>query len=103
VDVGVANTGWLPTSVTARASKEQLVRPIVAEVAGEGVSVVGGPARQQLAQLEGRAATRFTFFHDGTPDRLLATWVVRAEPGAEVAVTVRHDRAGTATATITLA
>jgi hypothetical protein len=94
VEVGVANTGWLPTYVSARAQKENQVLPIVAELQGIGATVVGGPARVQLGQLEGRAATRFTRAHDGTPDRVLATWVVRAEPGTTLSVTVTHERAG---------
>ena len=47
VEVGVANTGWLPTYVSVRARKENLVLPIVAELGGDGVAVVGGPARIQ--------------------------------------------------------
>ena len=35
------------------ARKDDLSRPIVAEVGGEGVDVVGGPARRQLGQLAG--------------------------------------------------
>ena len=45
IEVGIANTGWLPTHVSARGAKDHLARPIVAEVTGEGVTVVGGPAR----------------------------------------------------------
>ncbi len=100
VEVGIANTGWLPTYVSARAKKQDLVRPIVAELTG--ASVVGGPARQQLGQLEGRAAARFTEWHDGTPNRVLASWVVRAEAGAEVVASVRHDRAGAVQVTVRL-
>ena len=61
-----------------------------------GATVVGGPARQQLGQLDGRAAARFRFWHDGTPDRLLVTWIVEAAVGTEVELTARHDRAGAA-------
>jgi Zinc carboxypeptidase len=96
VEVGVANTGWLPTYVSARAQKENHVLPIVAELQGTGATVVGGPARVQLGQLEGRAMTRFSRGHDGTPDRVLATWVVQAEPGTTLSVTVSHERAGRA-------
>jgi hypothetical protein len=45
---------------------------------------------------------RFTDGLDGTPDRLLASWVVRAADGASVAISVRHDRAGAASAEVTL-
>ena len=33
-------------------------------------------------------------WHDGTPDRVLATWVVRAAAGTTVDVVARHERAG---------
>lgn len=102
VEVGVANTGWLPTQISERATKQELVRPVTVEVDGVGVEVVGGSARQQLGQLAGRAAMRFSGTNDGTPDRALATWVVRASRGAEVGVVVRHPRAGEAVGTLLL-
>ncbi|HEX7135996.1 MAG TPA: M14 family metallopeptidase [Iamia sp.] len=102
VEAGVANTGWLPTDVSARARKNDMVRPALVELTGEGATVVGGPARQKLGQLDGRAALRFADGHDGTPDRSLATWVVEADPGTEVTVAAWHARAGRAEATLTL-
>ena len=86
--------------MTARARAVDLVRPIVAELTG--ATVVGGPARQRLGQLEGRAALRFRESHDGTPDRALVTWIVEAAPGTEVTVTARHDRAGQITRALVL-
>jgi hypothetical protein len=100
VELGVANTGWLPTDVTARARKQHLVRPVIAELTG--ATVVGGPARQQLGQLDGRAAARFRLWHDGTPDRLLVTWIVEAPAGTDVELCARHDRAGVARTALTL-
>jgi hypothetical protein len=97
VEVGVANTGFLPTYVTEWARKRELVRPIVAEITGAdgaAIDVVGGPARVQLGQLEGRAAARFHRRNDGTPDRTLVSWVVRAAAGTSVTVTAKHDRSG---------
>lgn len=102
VEVGLANTGWLPTDVSARARKAEMVRPLVAEVGGDGVEVVGGPARVTLGQLDGRAALRFAAGHDGTPDRVLATWVVTAPPGTEARVAAWHPRAGRVGTTVTL-
>jgi Zinc carboxypeptidase len=102
VEVGVANTGWLPTVVSRRAEREHLVRPITVTVSGDGVEVAAGPARQQLGQLEGRAALRFAGMNDGTPDRALATWVVRAATGTDVVVEAAHDRAGRTTTSIPL-
>ena len=82
VEAGLANTGWLPTDVSKRARKERLVKPIVAELTGEGVDVLDKPARREVGQLEGRAAMRFADGNDGTPDRVLVTWTVMAEEGA---------------------
>jgi hypothetical protein len=93
VEAGVANTGWLPTYVSARAKKEQLVLPLVAELTG--AAVVDGPARRQLGQLEGRAAMRFSSRSDATPDRVLVSWVVEAPAGTALDVLARHPRAGT--------
>jgi hypothetical protein len=101
VEVGVANTGFLPTDVSALARKEELVRPVTVELSG--AEVVDGPARRRLGvdtggraggQLDGRAAHRFAGGNDGTPDRALVRFVVRAAPGTTVTVTARHDRAG---------
>jgi hypothetical protein len=94
VDIGVANTGWLPTHVTQLAKKEQLVLPLVVELTGG--DVLDGPARREFGQLEGRAASRFRGGHDGTPDRALASFVVRAAPGSSLTAAASHPRAGRA-------
>jgi hypothetical protein len=100
VTIGVANTGWLPTTVTAQAAIHDLVRPIVADLAGAGVVVLDGPVRRKLGQLDGSSAVRFGA--GGTPDRTACSWLVTAPAGAEVTVTVRHQRAGTDSVTIAL-
>ena len=100
VEMGIANTGWLPTTVTQLAADRKLVRPIVAHL--EGAEVLGGTVRIELGQLAGRMKARFTSRNDGTPDRVLATWVVRGAAGSTVTVTAEHQRAGSATASITL-
>jgi Zinc carboxypeptidase len=101
VEVGIANTGWLPTTVTVKAAKAKLVLPLVAELSG--AEVVGSTARQELGQLGGRLTMRFAFGKlDGTPDRVLASWVVRAPAGTEVTVAVSHQRAGSLTVTVPL-
>jgi murein tripeptide amidase MpaA len=101
IEVGIANTGWLPTYITQKARKDNLVLPIVARIAG--ATVVGGTERVELGQLEGRLSMRFTHWHDGTPDRRMISWVVRAEAGTTVTVTVEHQRAGSAVAEVALA
>lgn len=93
VEVGIANTGWLPTYVSQHAKNENLVLPLVAVLSG--AQVIGGLARLELGQLEGRVRMRFGPRNDGTPDRVLASWVVRAAPGTDVDVRISHPRAGT--------
>ena len=100
VEVGIANTGWLPTHVSARAERDHLVRPITATL--DGAEVVGGAARLQLGQLDGRAALALRNRNDGTPDRVLASWTVRAPAGTSVVVEVAHPRAGRVSATVPL-
>jgi hypothetical protein len=103
VEAGVANTGWLATDVSQLARKQRLVKPITAELTGDGVAVVGGPARLQLGQLEGRAALRFRNGSDGTPDRVLASWVVSARPGTLAEIVAKSDRTGRISAQVVLA
>ena len=104
VEVGIANTGWLPTTVTTHARKQNLVLPIAAELdVGDDGEIVNGVNRQLLGQLSGRSAYRLDggSRNDGTPDRVLARWFVRGSI-AGATVTVQHQRAGTQTATITV-
>lgn len=98
VEVGIANTGWLPTHVSAWAKKHDLVLPLTATL--RGGEVIGGTARQELGQLGGRIDVRFGNL--ATTDRVLATWLVRAEPGTEIEIDVAHPRAGRQVATIAL-
>lgn len=100
VEAGLANTGYFATDVTALARKENLVLPVVATLSG--AEVVGGVGRRECGQLKGRVSGRFNGGNDGTPDRALVTWVVRAEPGTVVSVEASHDRAGTARAEVRL-
>lgn len=104
VRAGVANTGWLPTQVSEWARRATLVLPAVAELSGPAVIVDDGPAVREIGQLEGRRRFRFqpVARNDGTPDRAVVTWLVRAAPGVEVTVEARHPRAGRARATLTL-
>lgn len=103
VDAGVSNTGWLATDVSALARKENLCLPGEIHIHGDGVEVIGGPSRQEFGQLDGRAAMRFRHWNDGTPDRALVSWTIRAEAGTEVSVAASHSRAGSVLRTVTLA
>ena len=102
LEVGVANTGWLPTHVSSHARKNKLCLPGWVQV--DGAETVGSPARATFGNLAGRLAFRLAggMRNDGTPDRQLLTWVVRAAAGTVVTVTASHQRAGTVTAGVTL-
>ena len=93
VTIGVANTGWLATTVTSRARQDDLVRPILADILGP-VEVLDGAARRTLGQLDGSSSARFTNATVGTPDRTSCSWLVRGAPGTPITVTVQHQRAG---------
>ena len=68
--------------VGAGRRSSDLVRPIVAELGGVGVTVRrrSGPPAARPARGPGRRCAS-AHGHDGTPDRLLATWVVRGRAG----------------------
>jgi Zinc carboxypeptidase len=100
VEVGIANTGWLPTDISKKARKDRLVLPIVAQLSG--ATVVGGLARLELGQLQGRLGMRFSRWNDGTPDRTLASWIVQAPAGTIVSIQVEHQRAGSVIAEVVL-
>jgi hypothetical protein len=95
VVIGVANTGWLPTTVSSKARQDDLVRPILAEIEIDGGGdVLDGAARRSLGQLAGSSSARFTGSTGSTPDRTSCSWLVSAAPGTTITVTVRHQRAG---------
>lgn len=104
----VANTGWLPTNVTARALERKGVKPLVVSLdLPEGAELVGTNLLQELGQLAGRVGKNsmlggFGTSVDSTEDEAKAEWIVRAPAGTELSVEARHDRAGVARATITL-
>lgn len=100
LEVGIANSGWLPTHISDHAKRRDMVLPVVAEV--HGAEVVHGPARVALGQLAGRSAMRFSGGNDGTPDRVLTSWTLQAPQGTNVTVVVRHPRAGQVSAEIRL-
>ena len=103
VRAGVANTGWLPTTVTERARANGLVLPAVVELSG-AEELLDPPARREVGQLEGRSTTELPSgpTNDGTPDRALVTWTVRAEPGAELLIEAHHPRAGRSRRSLTV-
>jgi hypothetical protein len=107
VRLGVANTGWLPTTVTQHANKMKIVLPAVVEISGangSSVEVIEGEARVRIGQLDGRSKVLLDggAMSDGTTDRHLQTWIIRAKSGTVVTLSATHQRAGSASTTVTL-
>ena len=102
VIASIANTGWLGTEISALARKHRVVLPLIAEI--RGATVLDGPARVQLGQLDGRVKFRINgdAKSDGTPDRVQHSWLVQGEAGTQIAVRAVHQRAGSTEASITL-
>jgi len=103
----VQNTGWLPSYVSKRALERKVVRGVIAEIAvPAGTELVSGRRREDLGQLEGKAYkhTGISFWPDYhvTDDRAKFEWVVKGKKGGSVELTVRHERAGTVRASVTL-
>ena len=98
----VQNTGWLPSYVTKRALAEQARarRRRGDRAAARARSSRPAALREELGQLEGRAYTPVVpsswagWSGDATEDRVKVEWVVRAQAGATVRLTARHERAG---------
>ena len=105
VRMGIANTGWLGTEISAWAHKNGIVLPLTAQIDGVSASdIVDGAPRVQLGQLDGRVRFRVSgdAKSDGTPDRVLHSWLIRGKRGQTVTLTATHQRAGTSVATVVL-
>jgi len=100
------NSGWLPTHGSQKALERKAVRPIEAELElPDGARVVSGKEREDAGQLEGRVERRNIYWWGGdisTSDRTKVDWVVKAKAGTRIGVVVRHERAGTVRAELTL-
>lgn len=108
IEVGVQNTGHLPSYVSKRALQRKQSRGLVAEITlPEGARLVSGSARTLAGELEGRAYkhSQISFWTDTTPmgDRTQVQWVVCAAAGTEVEVLVRHEKAGAVRTRVRLA
>ena len=107
IEVGVQNTGHLPSYVSKRALQRQQSRGLVGEISlHDGVRLVSGQRRLHAGELEGRAYKHslVSFMTDGTPmgDRAKLQWLVHGPAGAQVPIVVRHDKAGTVRTSVTL-
>jgi murein tripeptide amidase MpaA len=109
IRVVVHNTGWLPAYITKQALAKKVVRGTIFEIEPpEGVTLFNSLRRIELAHPEGRAYTAASATPWGaggssnTLDRVKCEWVVRGPAGAEIPITVKHERAGVIHTKVTL-
>jgi len=103
----VENAGFLPTSGTSKAQNNKITAPVKVEICGDGVlgwsqpSVAARPCilgenEIDLGHLNGRAATSPGPMQASPAGRRnKAEWLVQAEPGTELCITAKSERAGT--------
>jgi murein tripeptide amidase MpaA len=107
IEAAVQNTGYLPSYVSKRALARKQTRGVIGEIElPNDMELVSGQRRTFAGELEGRAYkhTLMSFWTDSTPtaDRAKLEWVVRAPKGGEVALVVRHEKAGALRTTVLL-
>ena len=79
--------------------------PLTAQIDGVNASdIIDGAPRVKLGQLDGRVRFRVSgdAKSDGTPDRVMHSWLVRGKKGQMITLTATHQRAGTAVASVVL-
>ena len=107
IEVGVQNTGHLPSYVSKRALERKQSRGVLGEITlPSGARLVSGTLRIAAGELEGRAYkhTQVSFWTDTAPmaDRARLQWTVHAPAGGTVQIVLRHAKAGTVRAELVL-
>ena len=103
----IGNTGYLPTNVTDEAVKMGISKPVTVAVSAD--DIVTGKKEEEIGNLSGYSRTRTGAFFYGNlttmanaPAKKKMQWVVKAAEGTQFTVTACQEKAGTATASITL-
>jgi len=93
----VENVGFLPTHVSEQALKMKAVQPVRLELAlPAGAILIGGKARQEIGQLQGRSNKMDVAYNGVSPtdNRGKAEWVVTAAGGATLTLSAISERGG---------
>jgi murein tripeptide amidase MpaA len=102
----VKNEGYLPTFLTQIALKHKTAGPVQITLdLPEGVEVIMGQAKQDIGHLAGRderVATWSPWMRQWSATSKKIEWLVRAPQGAALNLTASAQRAGVATAGVTL-
>ena len=109
IRAAVQNIGWLPSDVTKKARKENMVRGVQLELGlNDAAELVSGKLCQEAGQVEGwshKPVSPFAFGArpaDPSDNLAQAEWVVRAPVGTSVKLTARHDRGGSVLRSVSL-
>ncbi len=102
LDAHIKNRGYLPTYVTEKAREVDAVKPIEAEIAGEGIRVLRGDAQTEVEHLEGYAAAGEDRYGRPPDNHRRVSWILQNRDAKDVQITVRAGRAGTARTTVQL-
>jgi murein tripeptide amidase MpaA len=99
VDLVVENTGYLSTYTTQQSLRRGVARPVTVELTlPAGASLSMGKPREAIGHLEGRSNKDMlssAFGRSPTDNRGRVHWIVEAQPGCEIELTIRSERAGT--------
>lgn len=102
----VKNEGYLPTFLTQIALKHKTAGPVQVTLdMPEGVELIMGQARQDIGHLAGRderVATYSPWMRQWSATTKKVEWLVRAPQGTQLNLTASAQRAGVATAGVTL-
>ena len=106
VEVGIENSGYLPTYTSQQAKKRGAARPVFAELdLSDPARLVTGKKRVEIGHLEGRSNKDMLSSSHGTSptdNRARVSWLVEAPGGTTLQITIRSERAGVLRKTIIL-
>lgn len=102
IRLAVANSGYLGSTVTAQADKQEVVRGVCFEIhlppGDPHVELISGAQRQVGPQLAGHAPKtsqhHFIPSKEVTADRAVVEWLLRAPRGTRIPLSAKHERAG---------
>lgn len=106
VEAVVGNTGFMPTYATNEFNKLKLAQDI--EVVLTGAEIADGKDTCKIGQLDGYGTVRagYQFFGPGNfeqnPVCKKVAWYIKGNPGDTITLTATSQKAGKATATVTL-
>lgn len=98
IDTVIHNLGYLPTSATKEAVMLKTALPLKAELSG--ADIITGKVREEIGHLEGVSGISVGNTVVGpavmkhAPNAKHLSWVVNAEEGTEIEITVSAPRAG---------